>query len=157
MLTNYTTGAGCSAASESSERAHRIIAAGLMSVKQLRYFVSKMTWKEVLFHHKTLRGIGRHSLLVDRGESGYRNRFLPDGSILYPGEGLTGHQQPLGGNLTLLNALACQTPMRVFLRKRPDCWQDLGLYRVESVEHRFEETERRYVYWFRLVPLKAAT
>jgi hypothetical protein len=25
------------------------------------------------------------------------------------------------------------------------------------VEYRWEEGERRYVYWFRLVPLKAAT
>lgn len=114
-----------------------------------------MTWKEVLTQHKTLRGIGPCSLLVDRGESGYKNRFLPDGAILYPGEGLWGHQQPVKGNRVLLEALATQTPMRVYERKKPNCWQDRGLYRVESVEYRLEEAERRYVYWFRLVPLEA--
>ncbi len=114
-----------------------------------------MTWKEVLAQHKTLRGIGLYSLLVDRGESGYRNRFLSDGSILYPGEGLAGHQQPVKGNRVLLEALATQAPMRVYERKKPNCWQDRGLYRVESVEYRLEEAERRYVYWFRLVPLEA--
>ncbi len=116
-----------------------------------------MTWKEVLAKHKTLRGIGRHSLLVDRGESGYKNRFLPDGSILYPGEGLSGNQQPLGGNRTLLLALASQTPLRVYQREQTNRWLDRGWFRVESVEYRLEESERRYVYWFRLVPLKAAT
>ncbi|WP_299426760.1 hypothetical protein [uncultured Meiothermus sp.] len=116
-----------------------------------------LTWKEVLAKHKTLRGIGPRSLLVDRGESGYPNRFLPDGSILYPGEGLSGHQQPLGGNRTLLWALASQTPMRVYQREKANQWHDRGLFRVESVEYRLEETERRYVYWFRLVPLKAST
>lgn len=116
-----------------------------------------MTWKEVLAKHKTLRGIGQHSLLVDRGESGYKNRFLPDGSILYPGEGLSGHQQPLGGNRILLLALASQTPMRVYQREKTNHWHDRGLFRVESVEYRLEEAERRYVYCFWLVPLKAAT
>lgn len=115
------------------------------------------TWKEVLAQHKTLRGIGQNSLLVDRGESGYKNRFLPDGSILYPGEGLWGHQQPTGGNRILLEALASQTPMRVYQREKANQWHDRGLFRVESVEYRLEEAERRYVYWFRLVPLKAAT
>lgn len=116
-----------------------------------------LTWKEVLAQHKTLRGIGRASLLVDRGESGYKNRFLPDGSILYPGEGLCGHQQPTRGNRVLLEALAARTPLRVYLREGPNRWRDLGLYRVESVDYRLEEAERRYVYWFRLAPLKRAT
>lgn len=114
-----------------------------------------MTWREVLAQHKTLRGIGQQSLLVDRGESGYKNRFLSDGAILYPGEGLAGHQQPTGGNRILLEALASQTPMRVYERKKPNCWQDRGLFLVESVEYRWEELERRYVYWFWLVPLAA--
>ncbi|MCS7069342.1 MAG: hypothetical protein N2Z75_10155 [Meiothermus sp.] len=112
-----------------------------------------LTWKEVLAQHKTLRGIGAHSLLVDRGESGYPNRFLPDGSILYPGEGLSGSQQPVKGNRRLLQALAAQTPLRVYQRIQPNCWLDRGLFRVEGVEYRWEEAERRYVYWFRLVPL----
>ncbi|WP_027882972.1 hypothetical protein [Meiothermus rufus] len=116
-----------------------------------------LTWKEVLAQHKTLRGIGRTSLLVDRGESGYKNRFLPDGSILYPGEGLCGHQQPTQGNRVLLEALAAQTPLRVYLREGPNRWRDLGLYRVASVAYRLEEAERRYVYWFRLEPLKRAS
>lgn len=34
---------------------------------------------------------------MDRGESGYRNRFLPDGRILYMGEGKRGDQEPVGG------------------------------------------------------------
>lgn len=114
-----------------------------------------MTWREVLAQHKTLRGIGQQSLLVDRGESGYKNRFLSDGAILYPGEGLAGHQQPTGGNRILLEALASQTPMRVYERKKTNCWQDRGLFLVESVEYRWEELERRYVYWFRLVSLAA--
>ncbi|GIW25209.1 hypothetical protein [Meiothermus sp.] len=112
-----------------------------------------LTWKEVLAQHKTLRGIGPYSLLVDHGESGYRNRFLPDGAILYPGEGLSGSQQPVKGNRVLLEALASHTALRVYERVRPNCWQDRGLYRVESVEYHWEELERRYVYWFRLVPL----
>jgi len=118
---------------------------------------SMMTWREVLARHKTLRGIGPRSLLVDRGESGYKNCFLPDGSILYPGEGLSGNQQPTGGNRILLLALAAQTPLRVYLRERTNCWRDCGWFLVASVEYRWEESERRYVYWFRLVPLKAAT
>jgi len=116
-----------------------------------------LSWKEVLAEHKTLRGIGKDSLLVDRGESGYKNRFLPDGSILYPGEGLRGNQQPRGGNQILLDALESQKPLRLYLREGLNRWVRLGLYRVEAVEYRWEEGERRYVYWFRLVPLKAAT
>ncbi|MGK0620063.1 hypothetical protein [Meiothermus cerbereus] len=116
-----------------------------------------LTWKEVFAEHKTLRGIGKDSLLVDRGESGYKNRFLSDGSILYPGEGLAGNQQPLGGNRVLLEALEDQKPMRLYLREGVNRWFRLGLYRVEAVEYCWEESERRYVYWFRLVPLKAAT
>lgn len=124
----------------------------------MAYWVSSMlSWKEVLAEHKTLRGIGKESLLVDRGESGYKNRFLPDGSILYPGEGLTGNQQPLGGNRVLLEALESQKPLRLYLREGVNRWVRLGLYRVEAVEYRWEEGEGRYVYWFRLVPLKAAT
>lgn len=118
---------------------------------------SVLTWKEVLSKHKTLRGIGKDSLLVDRGESGYKNRFLPDGSILYPGEGLSGNQQPTHGNQILLQALASQTPMRVYQREKTNCWLDRGWFRVESVDYRFDEAERRYVYWFRLVPLNEAT
>ncbi len=124
----------------------------------MAYWVSSMlTWKEVLAEHKTLRGIGKDSLLVDRGESGYKNRFLPDGSILYPGEGLWGNQQPRGGNRILLDALEQRKPMRLYLREGTNRWVRLGLYRVASVDYRWEEGERRYVYWFRLVPLKAAT
>jgi hypothetical protein len=109
-----------------------------------------MTWKEVLSRHKTLRGIGRRSLLVDRGESGYRNQFL-GGKILYPGEGLEGNQQPIKGNATLLRVLAERQAMRVYLRETANRWRDLGDYLVESVEYR-QESQQRYVYWFTLVP-----
>ncbi|RDI95211.1 hypothetical protein DV704_07820 [Meiothermus sp. QL-1] len=112
-----------------------------------------LSWKEVLREHKTLRGIGQKTLLVDRGESGYRNRFLPDGAILYPGEGLKGHQQPVGGNRTLLEALHTQRPMRVFLREGVNRWRELGPHRVVSVAYEWLEEERRYVYWFRLEPI----
>ena len=111
-----------------------------------------LSWKQVLAQHKTLRGIGRHSLLVDSGESGYRNCFLSDGSIVYPGEGLAGNQQPIKGNLILLEAHSAQTPLRVFRRQATNQWSDLGLYQVAEVEHRFEEREGRYVYWFTLKP-----
>ena len=63
--------------------------------------------------------------MVDRGESGYRNRFLPDGRILYMGEGKRGDQEPVGGNLRLLLAHREGTPLRVFLRERPGVWRDL--------------------------------
>ena len=114
-----------------------------------------MTWKQVLAQHKTLRGIGRQSLLVDGGESGYRNIFLPDGQILYPGEGLAGNQQPIKGNWILLEAHANQTPLRVYRREAVNRWSDLGLYQVAEVEHCFEESEKRYVYWFTLQPVPA--
>ncbi|MCS7057331.1 MAG: hypothetical protein NZ849_07560 [Meiothermus sp.] len=112
-----------------------------------------LSWREVLKEHKTLRGIGQNSLLVDRGESGYNNRFLPGGVILYPGEGLSGHQQPVGGNRRLLVALSTQHPMQVFLREGVNCWRALGPYRVAAVDYVWEEGERRFVYWFRLEPL----
>ncbi|MDX2005302.1 MAG: hypothetical protein SFU83_08505 [Meiothermus sp.] len=111
-----------------------------------------LSWSEVLATHKTLRGIGRHSLLVDRGESGYRNRFLEDGRILYPGEGLAGDQQPLKGNRVLLEALADGRGLRVYRREAVNQWSDLGLYKVAEVEYRFESAERRHVYWFTLTP-----
>ena len=100
--------------------------------------------------HKTLRGIAQDSLLVDFGESGYRNIYLPDERILYPGEGLAGNQQPTRGNRVLLEAHAEARRMRVFRRDGINRWTDLGFYRVENVRHHFEEAERRYVYWFTL-------
>jgi hypothetical protein len=112
-----------------------------------------MNWSQVLQIHKTLRGIGKTSLLVDRGESGYPNQFLPDGRILYPGEGLRGNQQPTKGNGILLQALFYQRSMRVFCREAVNHWTDLGLYRVGSVEYRLGAAEGRYIYWFTLVPL----
>lgn len=111
-----------------------------------------MSWREVLVIHKTLRGIGWESLLVDRGESGYRNEFLPDGRIVYPGEGLRGNQQPTGGNRILLEAYADKRPMRVFAREGPNRWRDLGKYRVEKVQYSWLALERRYIYRFTLTP-----
>lgn len=111
-----------------------------------------MSWREVLVIHKTLRGIGWESLLVDRGESGYRNEFLPDGRIVYPGEGLQGNQQPTGGNRILLEAYADKRPMRVFAREGPNRWRDLGKYRVEKVQYSWLPPERRYIYRFTLTP-----
>ncbi|MER3481436.1 MAG: hypothetical protein C4327_13465 [Meiothermus sp.] len=111
-----------------------------------------MSWREVLAIHKTLRGIGSHSLLVDRGESGYHNEFLPDGRIIYPGEGLQGNQQPTGGNRVLLEAYADRRPMRVFAREAPNRWRDLGRYRIERVEYSWLPRERRYIYKFTLEP-----
>jgi hypothetical protein len=114
--------------------------------------VSSLSWSEVFAYHRTRKGIGRQSLLVDRGESGYRNLFLPDGRILYMGEGLRGHQEPLGGNLRLLLAHREGTPLRVFLREAPGRWRDLGRYRVEGWRYALLEEEGRYVYWFTLGP-----
>ncbi len=114
--------------------------------------MSSLSWSEVFAYHRTRKGIGRQSLLVDRGESGYRNVFLPDGRILYIGEGLRGHQEPLGGNLRLLLAHREGTPLRVFLREAPGRWRDLGCYRVEGWRYALLEEEGRYVYWFTLEP-----
>lgn len=112
-----------------------------------------MNWSQVLKIHKTLRGIGPTSLLVDRGESGYRNHFRSDGRILYPGEGLKGHQQPIRGNQILLEALSSQRSLQVFCREAVNHWTDLGLYQVVSVEYRLEPSENRYIYWFCLEPI----
>lgn len=114
--------------------------------------MSSLSWSEVFAVHRTRKGISRRSLLVDRGESGYRNLFLPDGRILYMGEGKRGHQEPLGGNLRLLLAHREGTPLRVFLRERPGRWQDLGWYRVEGWRYALLPEEERYVYWFTLAP-----
>ncbi|WP_022798643.1 hypothetical protein [Thermus islandicus] len=111
-----------------------------------------LAWSEVLAYHRTRKGIGKQSLLVDRGESGYRNRFLPDGRILYMGEGRRGHQEPRGGNLRLLLAHKEGRPLRVFLREAPGRWRDLGPYRVEAWRYALWEEEGRYVYWFTLAP-----
>ena len=111
-----------------------------------------MRWSEVLKIHKTLRGIGHTSLLVDRGESGYCNRFLEDDQILYPGEGLMGNQQPTRGNRILLEALSGQQSLRVFCREAHNHWTDLGLYRIAEVQYSLEPAEARYIYWFTLVP-----
>lgn len=127
------------------------------AVKQAmkEHFSSLLSWREVLAQHKSLRGIARDSLLVDKGESGYRNRFLAGGRILYPGEGLEGHQQPTGGNALLLEALQMRRPLRVFLREGTNRWRDLGPHRVEAVEYRLDEAEGRYIYWFTLVPVES--
>ncbi|RIH85258.1 hypothetical protein Mterra_01745 [Calidithermus terrae] len=114
-----------------------------------------LSWREVLARHKSLRGIAKNSLLADEGESGYRNVFLPDGRIVYVGEGLEGHQQPTGGNAVLLEALQTRRPLRVFLREGVNRWRDLGPYRVEGVEYRREAAEGRYVYWFTLAPVES--
>jgi hypothetical protein len=117
-------------------------------------FSSSLSWREVLAQHKSLRGIARESLLVDKGESGYRNRFLADGRIEYPGEGLEGNQQPTRGNALLLEALQSQRPLRVFLREATNRWRNLGFYRVEGVEYCLETAEGRYVYRFILAPVE---
>ncbi|TBH20580.1 hypothetical protein [Thermus thermamylovorans] len=114
--------------------------------------MSSLSWSEVFAVHRSRRGIGEQSLLVDRGESGYRNLFLADGRILYMGEGRRGHQEPLGGNLRLLLAYREGKPLRVFLRERPGLWRDLGLYRVEAFRYELWSEEGRYVYWFTLAP-----
>ncbi|MEZ0349153.1 MAG: hypothetical protein ABWJ90_11745 [Thermus sp.] len=114
--------------------------------------MSSLSWSEVFALHGTRRGIGRGSLLVDQGESGYRNVFLPDGRILYMGEGKRGHQEPVGGNLRLLLAHREGRSLRVFLRERPGVWWDLGWYRVEGWQYALWEEEGRYVYWFTLAP-----
>ncbi|MCS6869734.1 hypothetical protein [Thermus sp.] len=114
--------------------------------------MSSLSWREVFAYHRTRRGIGERSLLVDRGESGYTNFFLPDGRILYMGEGKRGHQEPLGGNLRLLMAYREGRPLRVFLRERPGLWRDLGLYRVGGWRYALWPEEGRYVYWFTLEP-----
>lgn len=114
--------------------------------------MSRWAWSEVFAFHRTRKGIGARSLLVDRGESGYRNRFLPDGRILYMGEGKRGDQEPVGGNLRLLLAHREGTPLRVFLRERPGVWRDLGCYRVEGWRYVLLEEEGRWVYWFTLAP-----
>ncbi|WP_337844929.1 hypothetical protein [Thermus sp.] len=114
--------------------------------------MSSLTWAEVFAYHRTRKGIGERSLLVDRGESGYRNAFLPDGRILYMGEGRRGHQAPMGGNLRLLLAHQEGRPLRVFLRERPGVWRDLGCYQVEGWRYALLEEEGRYVYWFTLAP-----
>lgn len=159
MLTNYTTGAlPCFGPPEvCSRQAHRIIAAGLKGVKRMSRQRSQspvLSWHQVLQQHRTLRGIAQDSLLVDFGESGYRNKHLPDGRILYPGEGLAGNQQPVKGNRILLEALADRRLLQVFRRERQNCWTDIGFYRVEAVKYRFEEAERRYMYWFTLAPVR---
>ncbi len=115
--------------------------------------MSSWTWREVLAYHRSLKGIGQQSLLLDRGESGYENRFLPDGRILYMGEGLKGHQAPKGGNLRLLLAEKEGTPLRVFLRQGRNRWQDLGFYRVEGHTHALHQG--RWVYWFTLRPCES--
>lgn len=109
-----------------------------------------MRWLEVLKIHKTLRGIGAYSLLVDRGESGYCNRFLEGGQILYPGEGLKGNQQPTRGNRVLLEALSTRRSLQVFCREEANHWTHLGPYRVASVEYLLEPSQNRYIYWFLL-------
>ena len=88
-----------------------------------------LAWSEVLAYHRTRKGIGKQSLLVDRGESGYRNRFLPDGRILYMGEGRRGHQEPRGGHLRLLLAHKAGRPLRASLREAPGRWRPLWPYR----------------------------
>ncbi len=158
MLTNYTTGALSAIVRlrlSSFRQAHRIIAAGLKGVKRMARGDSEdktLSWREVLVQHKTLRGIAHGSLLVDFGESGYRNLHLPDGRIRYPGEGLAGNQQPVRGNRILLEALESGCPMRVFRREGTNRWRDLGPYCLEQVEYRLEEAEGRYIYWFTLAP-----
>ncbi|WP_198665507.1 hypothetical protein [Thermus sediminis] len=114
--------------------------------------MSSLSWAEVFAYHRTRRGIGGRSLLVDRGESGYKNLFLPDGRILYMGEGKRGHQEPTGGNLRLLLAHREGRPLRVFLREAPGRWRDLGPFRVEGWRYALLEEEGRYVYWFTLAP-----
>lgn len=110
-----------------------------------------MTWAQVLTIHRTLRGIGTDSLLLDRGESGYANRVLPDGLIEYPCEGLRGHQQPTPGNLRLLEACQTHKAFRVFARQAPNCWEDLGCYQVRSYSYQPDDSGR-YVYRFILQP-----
>lgn len=112
-----------------------------------------LSWREVLRWHKSLRGIAPKSLLIDRGESGYKNKFLQGGRILYPGEGLAGNQQPTKGNAILLQALTEQRVMRVFCRQASNRWHDLGDYTVQGVDYRLDEAEGRYVYWFILEPV----
>lgn len=117
--------------------------------KTMRFSQARLlAWREVLARHKTLRGIGKNSILVDRGESGYRNQFDAQGQIIYQGEGQSGNQLPVGGNQILLQALERRKKMWVYLREAPNVWRPLGRYRVVSVEYRLDPEKSRYVYFF---------
>ena len=116
---------------------------------------SLLSWQEVWPIHRSWRGIGHHSLLIDRGESGYPNRFQSDGSILYPGEGRSGHQRATGGNRRLLEATQTGQFFHLFLRLAPGRWRYEGLWQPISWEYRWSETEKRWQYVFLFLPQRA--
>lgn len=89
MLTNYTTGPWVVAGSGASDRALRMIIGRAASVKLDLERGSRLP--------PDAKGDREAEPFGGSGESGYRNRFLPDGRILYMGEGKRGDQEPVGG------------------------------------------------------------
>lgn len=111
---------------------------------------SLLSWQEVWPIHRSWRGIGTHSLLIDRGESGYSNLFLPDGSIEYPGEGRQDHQKATGGNLRLLKAVQEKQTFHLFCRIRPGQWRYEGTWWVVAWAYLWQPGEQRWQYRFTL-------
>ena len=111
---------------------------------------SLLSWQEVWLIHHSWRGIGRGSLLIDQGESGYANRFLPDGTIHYPGEGRHGHQQATGGNLRLLQAVKTGQTFHLFGRIRPGQWRYEGDWQVVAWIYLWQPEQQCWQYRFTL-------
>jgi hypothetical protein len=115
---------------------------------------SLLSWQEVWLYHRSWRGIGRHSLLVDGGESGYSNQYLPDGTIQYPGEGRHGHQQATGGNLRLLRAVENGQVFQLFRRIRPGQWCYEGGWQVIAWTYIQQSEQQCWQYQFSLARVR---
>lgn len=115
---------------------------------------SLLSWQEVWAYHRSWRGIGTRSLLIDGGESGYPNQYLPDGTIQYPGEGRHGNQQATGGNLRLLRAVDSGQVFQLFRRVQPGQWCYQGGWQVMAWAYIWQPREQVWQYQFSLARLR---
>ncbi len=117
-----------------------------------------ISWAEVQQTHHVRHGIYQRdgrliSLLTDFGliNPCYPDRQSTDGdTIYYTGAGRRGDQGLSPGNRALLAAIESGHAVPLFNKLGPGRWQHMGFWRVASAEHRFDESEKRMLWWFTL-------
>jgi hypothetical protein len=117
-----------------------------------------LSWAEVNRTHRIRSGVYQRggrlvSLLTDFGRINpcYPDRQAEDAdTIYYTGEGRRGDQLLTPGNRALLSAIESGHAVPLFNKLGTGRWQHMGFWRVRAAAHRFDEREKRMLWWFTL-------
>lgn len=117
-----------------------------------------LSWAEVNHTHRIRSGVYQRrgrlvSLLTDFGRINpcYPDRVIEAGDrIHYTGEGRRGDQALTPGNRALLAAIESGHGVPLFNKLAVGRWQHLGYWRVVEGTHRYDEGEKRMLWWFTL-------